>query len=49
MYACYGITILITKALYKTMNKVKYIVGFEQNSSGLVLPKVPGIKKGKKK
>jgi hypothetical protein len=49
MYACYGITILITKALYKTMNKVKYIVGFEQNSDGLVLPKAPGIKKGKKK
>ena len=49
MYACYVITILITKALYKTMNKVKYIVGFEQNSSGLVLPKLPGIKKGKKK
>lgn len=49
MYACYGITILITKALYRTMNKVRYIVGFEQDSSGLVLPKAPGIKKGKKK
>jgi hypothetical protein len=49
MFACQGITILITKALYRTMNKVKYIVGFEQNSDGLVLPKVPTIKKGKKK
>jgi len=49
MYACHGIVILITKALYKTMNKVKYIVGFEQDSSGLVLPKAPTIKKGKKK
>ena len=49
MYACHGIVLLITKALYKTMNKVKHIVGFEQDSSGLVLPKAPTIKKGKKK
>ena len=49
MYACHGIVLLITKALYRTMNKVRYIVGFEQNSDGLVLPKAPGIKKGKKK
>jgi hypothetical protein len=49
MYACHGIVLLITKALYRTMNKVKYIVGFEQNSDGLVLPKAPTIKKGKKK
>ena len=49
MFACHGIVILITRALYRTMNKVKYIVGFEQNSDGLVLPKAPGIKKGKKK
>jgi hypothetical protein len=49
MFACHGITLLITRALYKTMNKVRYIVGFEQNSDGLVLPKVPTIKKGKKK
>lgn len=49
MFACHGIILLITKALYKIMNKVKYIVGFEQNSTGLVLPKAPTIKKGKKK
>jgi hypothetical protein len=49
MFACYGIVLLITKAIYRTMNKVKYIVGFEQDSSGLVLPKAPTIKKGKKK
>jgi hypothetical protein len=49
MFACHGITLLITRALYKTMNKVRYIVGFEQNSDGLVLPKVSTIKKGKKK
>ena len=49
MYACHGIVLLITRALYRTMNKVKHIVGFEQNSDGLVLPKAPGIKKGKKK
>lgn len=49
MYACHGIILLITRALYRTMNKVKYIVGFEQNSDGLVLPKAPTIKKGKKK
>lgn len=49
MYACHGIVLLITRALYRTMNKVKYIVGFEQNSDGLVLPKAPGIKKGKRK
>lgn len=49
MFACHGIILLITRALYRTMNKVKYIVGFEQNSTGLVLPKVPTIKKGKKK
>lgn len=49
MFACHGIILLITKALYKTMNKVKYIVGFEQNSTGLVLPKAPIIKRGKKK
>lgn len=49
MYACHGITLLITRALYKTMNKVRYIVGFEQNSDGLVLPKAPTIKKGNKK
>jgi hypothetical protein len=49
MFACHGITLLITRALYKTMNKVRYIVGFEQNSDGLVLPKVPTIKKGNKK
>jgi hypothetical protein len=47
MYACHGITLLITKAIYRTMNKVKYIVGFEQNSDGLVLPKAPTTKKGK--
>ena len=41
MYACHGIILLITRALYRTMNKVKYIVGFEQNSDGLVLPKAP--------
>ena len=49
MFACHGITVLITRALYKTMNKVRYILGFEEDSSGLVLPKAPGIKKGKKK
>lgn len=49
MFACYGITILITKALYKTMNKIRYILGFEENSEGLILPKVPTVKKGKKK
>ena len=49
MFACHGIVILITRALYRTMNKVKYIVGFEQNSDGLVLPKAPTMKKGKKK
>lgn len=49
MFACHGIILLITRALYRTMNKVKYIVGFEQNSTGLVLPKAPTIKKGKKK
>lgn len=49
MFACHGIIILITRALYRTMNKVKYIVGFEQDNSGLVLPKAPTIKKGKKK
>lgn len=49
MYACHGIVILITKALYRTMNKVKYIVGFEQNSDGLVLPKAPKEKGRKKK
>lgn len=49
MYACHGIVLLITRALYRTMNKVKYIVGFEQNSDGLVLPKATTIKKGKKK
>ena len=49
MFACYGITVLITRALYKTVNKVRYILGFEEDSSGLVLPKAPGIKKGKKK
>lgn len=49
MYACHGIVLLITKALYRTMNKVRYVVGFKQNSDGLVLPKVPTIKKGKKK
>lgn len=49
MFACHGIILLITRALYRTMNKVKYIVGFEQNSDGLVLPKVPTIKKGKNK
>jgi hypothetical protein len=47
MYACHGIIILITKAIYRTMNKVRYIVGFEQNSDGLVLPKAPTTKKGK--
>ena len=49
MFACYGIIVLITKALYKTVNKVRYIRGFEQNSSGLVLPKAPTTKRGKKK
>lgn len=49
MYACHGFVILITKALYRTMNKVKYIVGFEQNSDGLVLPKAPKEKGRKKK
>lgn len=49
MFACHGIILLITRALYRTMNKVRYIVGFEQNSTGLVLPKAPTIKKGKKK
>ena len=49
MFACYGITVLITRALYKTVNKVRYILGFEEDSSGLVLPKVPNTKKGKKK
>lgn len=49
MFACYGITILITKALYKTMNKIRYILGFEENSDGLILPKAPTVKKGKKK
>jgi hypothetical protein len=49
MFACYGIIVLITRALYKTMNKVRYIVGFEQNSDGLVLPKAPTTKRGKKK
>lgn len=49
MFACHGITILITKALYKTMNKIRYILGFEENSDGLILPKVPTAKKGKKK
>ena len=49
MFACHGIVLLITKALYRTMNKIRYIVGFEQNSDGLVLPKVPNTKKGKKK
>lgn len=49
MFACHGIVILITRALYRIMNKVKYIVGFEQNSDGLVLPKAPTMKKGKKK
>ena len=49
MFACLGITVLITRALYKTVNKVRYILGFEEDSSGLVLPKAPGIKKGKKK
>ena len=48
MFACYGITVLITRALYKTMNKVRYILGFEEDSSGLVLPKAPK-EKGKKK
>lgn len=49
MFACHGIIVLITKAIYRTMNKVKYIVGFEQDGSGLVLPKAPTIKKVKKK
>ena len=49
MFACHGIVILITRALYRTMNKVKYIVGFEQNSDRLVLPKAPTMKKKKKK
>ena len=49
MFACHGIVLLITRALYRTMNKVKYIVGFEQNSDGLVLPKAPKEKGRKKK
>jgi len=44
MYACHGVKLLITKALYRTMNRVKYIVGFEQNDAGLVLPKAPKLK-----
>ena len=49
MFACYGIKILVTKAEYQSIGGKLYVSGFIADDKGLVLPKAPTVKKGKKK